>query len=109
MANSVVIEIKHVGPGAVQVESNLHTPRVGAPLAPQESAALEMIQHIQRQPACRRVIYDSARVDPDAAACVALVRDLLDPDGYGYSVSPEVRNAARRAVGIKGKQEGLAA
>lgn len=109
MANSVVIEIKHVGPGAVQVESNLPTPRVGAPLAPQEAAALEMIQHAQRQPACRRVVFDSARVDPDTAACVDLVRELLDPEGFGYSVSAEVRNAARRCMGIKGQQEGLAA
>ncbi|WP_280189108.1 hypothetical protein [Delftia sp. PS-11] len=109
MANSIVIEIKHVGPGTVQVESDLQAPRVGAPLAPQESAALEMIQHIQRQPACRRVIFDSNRIDPDAAACVALVRDLLDPEGLGHSVSAEVRNAARRAFGIKGQQEGLAA
>ena len=109
MAKAIVIEIKHVGPGAVQVESDLRTPRVGAPLAPQESAALEMIQHIQRQPACRRVIYDSPRVDPDTAACVALVRDLLDPEEFGHSVTAEVRNAARRAFGIKGEQEGLAA
>lgn len=57
----------------------------------------------------RRVIYDSPRVDPDTAACVALVRDLLDPEEFGHSVTAEVRNAARRAFGIKGQQEGLAA
>jgi hypothetical protein len=55
------------------------------------------------------VIYDSPRVDPDTAACVALVRDLLDPEEFGHSVTAEVRNAARRACGIKGQQEGLAA
>ena len=46
--------------------------------------------------------------DADLLACEALVRDLQDPAGFGHSVSAEVRNAARRAIGIKGR-EGLAA
>lgn len=46
--------------------------------------------------------------DTDLLACEALVKDLKDPEGFAHSVSPEVRNAARRVLGIKGK-EGLAA
>lgn len=46
--------------------------------------------------------------DTDLLACEALVKDLKDPEGFAHSVSPEVRNAACRALGIKGR-EGLAA
>lgn len=45
----------------------------------------------------------------DLQACEALVTDLNDPEGFGHAVSPEVRNAARRALGVKGQMEGLAA
>lgn len=44
----------------------------------------------------------------DLLACEALARDLQDPEGFAHSVSAEVRNAARRAIGTKGR-EGLAA
>lgn len=109
MANSVVIKITRVGPAEVQAESNLQTPRPGAPLSPQEAAALDLLQQIAKQPGCSRVVYDAPEVDPEARDCIALVRELLRPEGYGYSVTAEVRNAARRALGIKGCQEGLAA
>ena len=33
-----------------------------------------------------------------------LVKDLLDPEMYGYSVSKEVRNAAREVLGIEGRE-----
>lgn len=46
--------------------------------------------------------------DADLLACEALARDIQDPEGFGHSVTAEVRNAARRAIGIKGR-EGLAA
>lgn len=109
MANPIVIAITRVGPAEVQAETNLPTPRPGARLSPQESAALDLLQLVAKQPACRRVVYDAPEVDPEAQGCIDLVRELLRPDGYGYSVSAEVRNAARRALGIKGSQEGLAA
>ena len=34
------------------------------------------------------------------ADCVQLVRELLNPEGFGYSVTEEVRTAARRALRI---------
>jgi len=38
---------------------------------------------------------------PDkSTACMQLVSDLLNPDMFGYACSPEVRDAARRALGI---------
>lgn len=46
--------------------------------------------------------------DADLLACEALARDLQNPEAFGHCASPEVRNAARRAIGIKGR-EGLAA
>jgi hypothetical protein len=33
-----------------------------------------------------------------------LCKDLLDPEMYGYSVSKEVRNAARKVLGIEGRE-----
>ncbi|WP_417284365.1 hypothetical protein [Comamonas sp.] len=33
-------------------------------------------------------------------ACMQLVSDLLNPEMYGYACSREVRDAARRALGI---------
>lgn len=35
-----------------------------------------------------------------STACMQLVSDLLNPDMFGYACSPEVRDAARRALGI---------
>jgi len=32
------------------------------------------------------------------------VQDILDPDMYGYAVSREVRNAARRVLGVDAKE-----
>ncbi|ROR02616.1 hypothetical protein EDF72_1750 [Delftia acidovorans] len=109
MANPIVIAVSLIGPGEVQIETNLQAPRPGAPLAPQEAAALELVQQGAKQPSCRRVLFDTAKVDPDTAACIDLVRELFNPEGFAHSVSAEVRNAARRACGIKGQQEGLAA
>jgi len=33
-----------------------------------------------------------------------LVKDLLDPEMYGYAVSAEVRNAAREVLGIQTRE-----
>lgn len=33
-----------------------------------------------------------------------LIKDLLDPEVYGYAVSAEVRNAAREVLGIEGRE-----
>lgn len=108
-SGTITITITRVGPAEVQAESNLPTPRPGAPLSPQAATALDLLQQVAKQPACRRVVYDASDVDPEAQGCIDLVRELLRPEGYGYSVTAEVRNAARRALGIKGCQEGLAA
>lgn len=35
------------------------------------------------------------------AAMEQMVRDLLDPEMYGYSVTAEVRDAARVALGMR--------
>lgn len=36
----------------------------------------------------------------DSSAAEALVRDLLNPEMYAHLVNPEIRNRARRALGI---------
>jgi hypothetical protein len=34
----------------------------------------------------------------------AFARDLLDPEGFGHAVTAEVRNAARRVLGISASE-----
>jgi hypothetical protein len=44
---------------------------------------------------------DDGRLDAaDFRDAVALVRKLLDPEGFGHAVTQEVRNEARRALGL---------
>lgn len=40
-------------------------------------------------------------VDSQHDACVDLVHALLDPERYGYTVTAEIRDAARRALGVR--------
>jgi hypothetical protein len=89
--HEVLIALRSVGPARVVVATTMSQPQVGRKITYAEALALDMITHAKRQ-----------------ASCGSLTNDLLSPEMYGYSVSPEVRNAARRVLGIKGR-EGLAA
>ena len=42
MANPIVIAVSLIGPGEVQIETNLQAPRPGAPLAPQELSLIHI-------------------------------------------------------------------
>lgn len=42
-----------------------------------------------------------AEVDTQHDACVDLVHALLDPERFGYTANPEIRDAARRALGLR--------
>lgn len=79
-----------------------------------ESALRNLLRHMdwthtKQQRAQRRVVGYLRPSNSDLQACEALVTDLNDPEGFGHAVTPEVRNAARRALGVKGQMEGLAA
>lgn len=42
-----------------------------------------------------------AEADSQHDACVDLVHALLDPERFGYTVTAEIRDAARRALGLR--------
>lgn len=88
----------------VTVATTTPQPKVGAPLCVTQSLALDAINAIKRNPRCAGVEWGQAITDADGQAALGLVNDLLSPEMYGYSVTPEVRNAARRVLGIKGKE-----
>lgn len=39
-------------------------------------------------------------IQPNIPELIALARSLLDPEAYGHAVNEEIRNQARRALGI---------
>lgn len=106
--HEVLIALRSIGPGRVVVATTIAQPQVGRKITHPESLALDMVNHAKRQANCAGVEWEQAITDADGQAALGLVNDLLSAEMYGYSVTPEVRNAARRVLGIKGK-EGLAA
>lgn len=104
----VLIALRSIGPGRVLVATTIAQPQVGRKITHPESLALDMVNHAKRQANCAGVEWEQAITDADGQAALDLVNDLLNPEQYGYSVTPEVRNAARRVLGIK-VREGLAA
>ena len=106
--HEVLIALRSIGPGRVVVATTIAQPQVGRKITHPESLALDMVNHAKRQANCAGVEWEQAIADADGQAALGLENDLLSPEMYGYSVTPEVRNAARRVLGIKGK-EGLAA
>lgn len=106
--SEIIITLNSTGHQAVTVKTNLAPPKVGAPLSCADAMALDAINALKRSSHCSAVHYGAALGQTDGDHALQLANDLLDPEAYGHSVSPEVRNAARRVLGIKGR-EGLAA
>lgn len=106
--HEVLIALRSVGPARVVVATTMVQPQVGRKLTYAEALALDMITHAKRQSNCDSVEWHQALTDEDGQAALSLANDLLNPEMFGFSASPEVRNAARRVLGLKGK-EGLAA
>lgn len=107
--HEVMIALRTTAPGLVVVETSLSIPRPGRKLMHSEALALDMLSTAKRQGNHQATHYEQALLENDGQAALTLARQLLDPDTFGWAVSPEVRNAARRVLGIKGQMEGLAA
>lgn len=105
----IVIHIKTTGLARVAVSTSLPEPYLGMPLTHAQALALDMLRAAAHMPACTGVAYDAPTPESNGQASIELLERLLDPEQFGFSVNAEVRNAARRALGIKGQQEGLAA
>ena len=48
------------------------------------------------------------RYTPNPGALVQLAKDILDPEQFGWAVTAEVRDSARRALGIKTRETAAA-
>lgn len=46
-------------------------------------------------------IEQMSEADSQHDACVDLVHALLDPERFGHTANPEIRDAARRALGLR--------
>ena len=78
--------------GGVMVYTTAGTPLPGQRLTPAQALATDLLNQCARRASDVRYWHGKDKA-------LALVRDLLDPDQYGYSVSHEVHQAARRLLG----------
>lgn len=107
MAQQIIFAIKADDHGRLAFATTMPHPIPGRGLTAEAAAGLELLQMIQKLPNLEKIEFDAAHLAPDADDAIALVRELINPEGYGYSVTPEVGNHARRVLHIKGKQVGL--
>lgn len=107
--SDIVIHLEATGQARVAVTTSLRKPYPGMRQTPAEALALDMVRTAEHMPTCTSVGYDAPTPERNGQAALELVQRLLDPEEFGYCVNAEVRNAARRVMGIKGQQEGLAA
>lgn len=68
-------------------------PAIGRALSQAEALAMDLLRTCRNQ--AREVRYGA-----DHVPLVALAKDLCDPEGLGYAVTPEVRDRARLARGM---------
>lgn len=92
---TVTIHLTDTAGGGVTVLTTAGTPLPGAPLTPAQALATDLLSQ------CTHRASD-VRYWQGADKALALVRDLLDPDQYGYAVSSEVHGAARQVLGMPG-------
>ncbi len=105
----IVIHLRTTGLAAVAVTTSLCKPYPGMRQTHAQALALDMVRAAAHMPTCTGVTYDAPTPESHGQAAIELLERLLNPEQFGFSVNAEVRNAARRALGIKGQQEGLAA
>jgi len=79
--------------GGVMVYTTAGTPLPGQRLTPGQALATDLITQCTHRASDVRYWHGEDKA-------IALVRELLNPDEYGYSVSPEVHRAARRVLGL---------
>lgn len=109
MAQQIIIAIKADSTGNLRLITNMPRPTPGRGLNTEATAALDLLRMAQQLPNLEKIEYDANHLAPDVDEAFKLIRELINPDGYGYSVTAEVGNHARRVLHIKGKQVGLQA
>lgn len=89
---SITITISDLPYSHVQVSTDADRPVVGRGVTPAQGLALELLGTAFKRG--HQVVYDSQQVP-----AIALALELLDPEGFGFTVAPEVRDRARIALG----------
>lgn len=90
---TITIHVVDHPDGLLTVLTTATAPIPGARLSRAQALGLQMLTTAGRE--TPHVHYWQRR---DKA--LDLVQDLLDPDGFGYAVTQEVRNAARTVLGV---------
>lgn len=104
MNTTILIAVRQVGATVSIVATTMPAPRPGMRTSHAEALALDLINHAKQQTHCCSVQWEQALTDADGQNALELARELITPEGYAYSVSPEVRNAARRVLGVKQRE-----
>lgn len=89
---TITLHITDTAGGGITVLTTAGTPLPGAPLTPAQALATDLLSQCARR--ASDVRYWHGRDE-----ALALVRDLVDPDQYGYAVSAEVHRSARQVLG----------
>lgn len=76
----------------IHVVTDADKPAVGRPLTPAEAMGLDLLASCLKSGA--QVDYDARQIP-----LVSLALELLHPEGFGFAVTQEVRNAAKQALG----------
>lgn len=79
--------------GTVSVCTDGSPPLVGQGVSHSQALAMELLGTAFKRRA--EVVYDASRVP-----AIALVRELLNPEGLGFAVTAEVRDRARDVLGM---------
>ncbi len=93
---TITIVIKDVPDldGYVAVETTEPSPAVGRSNTPAQAVAMDVLRELGKRA-------QQLRHGVDEPEATRLVRTLLDPDGFGWSVPKEVREEARRVLGMR--------
>ena len=93
MATITTIHIIDQPGGGVTVCTTAATPHPGQRLTPGQALATDLLRECTHRASDVRYWHGEDKA-------LALVHDLLNPDQYGFAVTPEVHNAARSALGL---------
>lgn len=91
---SITITLTDRDGGHVSIRTDAPVPRIGASCSQAQGLAMELLTASTRRGA--HVVYDT-----EHSPAVALLHDLLSPEGLGFAVTAEVRDRAREALGRK--------
>lgn len=93
MTTTVSIHLIDQPDGSVYVYTTAGSPLPGQRLTPAQALGMDLLNECTHRAKAVRYWHGEDKA-------LQLVRELLNPDQYGYAVSAEVHNAARRVVGL---------